>query len=140
MPYGIRYDNDRRIVRITLTTKFELALAKAAARDAMEIASEHDCRALLIDFRDMVLIEETAGVYEFVVSLPELGVKHNVAIACVSCQPDSGHRFLETAARNRGYDVKCFERTQEAEDWLAGESRSPAKGGGTTPGARAVYD
>jgi hypothetical protein len=139
MPYSIRHDADRRIVRISLTSKFELTLAKAAARDAMEIASKHDCKALLMDFRETSLVDETAGIYAFVTSLPELGVKHDVIIACVSCQPDPGHRFLETSARNRGYDVKCFNDVPEAEEWLA--SKSPAAGGtgGSSPGARAFF-
>jgi hypothetical protein len=131
MPYNIRYDADRSIVRITLTSKFELTLAKVAARDAMEIASTHDCKALLMDFRETALVDETAGIYAFVTSLPELGVKHNVIIACVSCQPDPGHRFLETSARNRGYDVKCFRDVSSAEDWLAGKSSAFGGAGGT---------
>jgi hypothetical protein len=139
MPHSIRYDAKRGIVRITLTSKFELPLAKAAARDAMEIASKHDCKSLLMDFRSTALVDETAGIYAFVTSLPELGVKHNMSIACVSCQPDAGHRFLETTARNRGYDVKCFCDVPDAEAWLAGKSSGAGGSTGTTPRSRALY-
>jgi hypothetical protein len=139
MPYSIRYDAERSFVRITLTSKFDLSLTKSAARAAMALASQHDCKALLMDFRETALIDETAGIYALVTSLPELGVKHNVAIACVSCRQDSGHRFLETAARNRGYDVKCFADLAGAESWLAQRASGARKGGGPGSASRAFF-
>jgi len=133
MPYSMRYDSARHFIRISVTSSLDAAVATSLARDAVTLGSRHNCKALLIDFREAVIVEGTLGIYNFANSLPGLGVSRDTRIASIVAENDPDHRFYETVARNRGYDVKYFTDPKLAESWL---DRAPSASNGDKGGAR----
>ncbi len=128
MAFSVRYDRERHLVLVEVTSLIDAAVATSIAREAVSLSSIHDCKEFLMDFRKTAIVEGTMGIYNFANSLPDLGLARDVRIASVISGEDPDHRFYETVARNLGFDVRYFTDGEQAERWLA-ERPSTSKSG-----------
>lgn len=121
MSYSVRYDPKRKIVRIDVEIAVDADLAKEMCLDAIKLARVHECKSVLVAFRESVVADNTMGIYGFAKSLPDLGFDPSVRVANVIPRQDPDHRFFETVAKNQGFEFRYFTDIAEAEEWLCGE-------------------
>ena len=121
MSYAIRYDPEQRIVRTEVETAVNTDIAKAMCLDVLRLARVHECKSVLIIFKESMVEDDTMGIYSFAKSLPDLGFDPSIRVANVIPRQDPDHRFFETVAKNQGFDFRYFTDITQAEDWLRGE-------------------
>lgn len=79
----------------------------------------HGCKAALIDGRKATRNVTTVDLYDLGARLHEIGIQ-GLKVALVNESYDYGitTKFLETVARNRGQNLKAFDRFEAAVAWL----------------------
>ncbi len=124
MAYSVRYDAQRHLVFMHITSTLTISVAKACAIEAADLVLRHNCKSVLTDFRECVPAVETMEIYDFALSLPGIGMARDVRIASVVSKQHPDHRFFETVLKNRGSAVQYFTDTDEALRWLAEQAAS----------------
>jgi hypothetical protein len=124
MQLAIRPDAD--LLRVVATGKFSLKEAKRTFVEMMEEVAANHCSKVLHDGSQLVgNVEAMERFYygEFaaqsVANYESRGVSRATKFAYVLHEPVlDPRRFGETVAINRGMFVKCFEKLQDACEWL----------------------
>ena len=122
MTWDVKYIPDENIVQIETTGTFTLADSVAQIKEAVQLLKENEALLVLCDFSYAVSEISIADLY----SLPKLYLEHGAprTIKVGMVLPGTGHRhkdynFWETRCRNEGFNVKIFDDTQTAKEWLS---------------------
>jgi hypothetical protein len=77
------------------------------------------CNRFLVDATNAPLKADIASQYFFAYEQVEkLHFRRSWKIALLIAPEDSSREFLETAIRNAGYALRCFEQREAAMTWL----------------------
>lgn len=87
----------------------------------VELARQHDCYRVLCDYRKTIVVESTLGIYHSPDIVRQAEMASLFRIALVYARDEADHHFWETAARNRGMNVRIFSNRQKALEWLVVE-------------------
>ena len=114
----IREEQDYLHVRATGTRTFE-AVAEMATQ-ILNACIEHGTDSVLVDVRELEGRLSTIGAYEMPTTVfPKLKGRGLKRAAIVDReQYEDGFPFLETVARNRGFNLHIFSDVDEAIAWL----------------------
>jgi len=86
---------------------------------ARDLGNEHGCQKFLFDMRQAEIIGGTLETYTtgtVPVDIDHTQVRQMIALVFVGDLTD--HRFMETVAVNRGYQVRVFDSMDDAFEWL----------------------
>ena len=86
---------------------------------ARDFGAENDCGRFIFDLREAMILGGTFGAYQAgrVPSDAHHGQRAQM-IALVYAGDLSEHKFLETVAVNRGYNVRVFDDLDAARAWM----------------------
>jgi len=120
MEYTVEFDEANEICTVHVTGKHKrpedsLALQKLAR----DIGDEQGCQQFLFDMTQAEIIASTMDT--FVTGTVPIDTDHRQLqqrIALVYSGDLSDHRFMETVAVNRGYQLRVFDKMDEALDWI----------------------
>jgi len=122
MPYSVTYLEDLGAIETVYTGALAPGELDQAITATGTLAAENLCNRFLVDCRDMAPGGSTLDIWalaEFLASLP-LGIIEREAILLPATERGAEDMtFFETAARNRGLNVRAFEARQDAIAWLA---------------------
>ena len=92
----------------------------AMARDILDACVENRCTKVLVDVRALKGWLSTIEAYDVPsTDFPDLRGRGLQKAAIVDRErPGETYRFFETVARNRGFNVRIFEDTDRAVEWL----------------------
>lgn len=121
MPYTIEYLKDEGIVEILAVGKLTIEDYIKLIEDAVEVLLKKNTRLLYFDTSDLsASIKPTE-----ILSIPELwegiGVSRTNKLAVLIPKDEALHediRFFENVSRNRGWQVKLFDKKDDAFKWL----------------------
>jgi len=105
--------------RISGNTVFEAA--RECAIQMFALAAGSDCKKILLDCRRATTDVGISDIHGFSLQIEHLGCDRQMRVAIVFRSQAVNYQFLETVARNRGFDFRVFTELADAEAWLAGE-------------------
>jgi hypothetical protein len=128
MSYTVQYEEEEKFVYIKYSKKVDVAVLQKGSREAIKLAAKHQCRKILIDAQEMDFSLSTIDIYQLPKTFSDVMVAEGENIwsytrALVVPQIMKDHHFLETVAKNRGHNVKVFENTKDASEWLIAKSK-----------------
>jgi hypothetical protein len=86
--------------------------------EMLDVATRNKCLKMLADLRDTTLMASTIDTFELPNRFEKLGLTSEHKLAIVYTDAENDYRFLESASRNRGLQVRVFADFGEAERWL----------------------
>ena len=121
MPWNATYDPDRAVVRTTYSGIMPPAELEDAFRATMDLAARHCATRFFADCRALEGGHSVLDLFRKVQQLGRSALSRDAREAVVL--PADGPmradvRFWETAARNRGFNVRVFPDSDSAEAWL----------------------
>jgi hypothetical protein len=126
MPYEYTITIREAYVVMALAGPENLADNKASVLYAKQVCSEHGKDRLLVDLRDLSGRTSVIENYEFAAFLAETFWPNVMRLATIYSEKNEDvERFLETAGRNRGLQIRAFSTMEAADAWLVSFS-SPA--------------
>lgn len=95
--------------------------------DVMELNTRRPHTRILVDVRGFAGLLGPFEIMEVVTEdFPRIQPLGVTKIAVVDRQiPRSGEAFMETVARNRGFNMRVFDQLEDAQRWLSEGSESP---------------
>ena len=121
MPWKISFDGQTRIVETTYTGAIGPAELGAAALAPIAAAREHSSKLYLGDCLTLEHAVTLFNIYDLVRFLESLSLERDLKEAILlPLAPEAGAdlKFYETAAQNRGYNVRVFNDRADALRWL----------------------
>ena len=106
---------------MTLPDAFVLDELYAALTRCMELSAQHGCRRFLVDTRAVAQAGDSFDILhlaEQMASLPAGSIEREAILPPLSEATAGDFRFFETAARNRGLNVRIVTSRDEALAWL----------------------
>ena len=98
-----------------LNNTYLLEILKRASR----IAEKHEFRKIMLDLRDMKIIESFIGIYNFPSLAKSMSIPIYLKMAILYLNNHDNFRFLETVCRNSGYyNIHIFNNDDSAIEWL----------------------
>jgi hypothetical protein len=85
------------------------------------LAAAEDCKNILVNCLKANAETEISDIYGFYSRLDEFGCDRQTRVAIVVRGHPEKDKFIETVARNRGFDLRVFAELADAEVWLARE-------------------
>ena len=123
MPYQIEYDQPTGCIRIKVIGELDLALLKAMAQEAGNLAQQYECKRILNDLRLAQPTTSTLEIYTMPKTAEQSGVNIRCKRALVVGDRKEAFNFLETAFVLQGHSVRMFLTTEEAEAWLFSDQK-----------------
>ncbi|MBN2309037.1 MAG: STAS/SEC14 domain-containing protein [Candidatus Hydrogenedentes bacterium] len=120
MDYELTLSDDQMVAVTRFYAPITLKLLETFAEELDGFARQHGITRFLHDVRGVKNEGGPGGDYEFASRLGEFGRSRTDRIAIVIAPGDISHAFFETAARNRGFNIRLFERYEDAIAWLTG--------------------
>jgi hypothetical protein len=95
--------------------------------DVMEFNTQRPYTRILVDIRGLAGFLGPFEIMDVVnEEFPRIQPLRIKKIAIVDRQiPSSGNAFIETVARNRGFNLRVFDSPQDARNWLTKNPRDP---------------
>ena len=119
--YRLIVEKDRDILHIRAMGTRTYDSLMAIVADVMASCREQDTHKVLVDVREMKGMLSTWQALKLVTTgfstLRDVRILHKAAIVDLA-ENRERYRFLETVANNRGYNLRVFENTDEAIEWL----------------------
>ena len=119
MPAEVEFRPEGGHVYMRVFGEVTTETAKGMIAQWMKLASEHNCKKVLTDYREAALGDSITGMYDFVGKMDALGIPRDMQMASVVAQDTDDHVFFEPVARNQGWRYQLFYDLAEAEAWLA---------------------
>jgi hypothetical protein len=121
LPYSVKIDAEKRVVRVHVSGTFDAAEAPRMATDARSAAAESGFN-ILYDIREARAGKlENADIFWLPRNVPALkdpkAARVRVATVYVECQRPVVE-FWENAFRNMGLTARGFEEEEPAIEWL----------------------
>jgi hypothetical protein len=117
--HAVKMAGKRQLIEIRVTEPLTLASLVTYLTEATDLASEHGLRAFLVDTRGIATAMRPMEAIRAVEHLKTCGLPKGARIALVASPDDDSHEFIETAAQNRCFDLRCFNAEDAALSWLS---------------------
>ena len=120
MTYALTAEKDGEILRARATGKRTLETVLGLMRDIYEMNAQHRCSMILVDIAELEGRLKTLDSFELVTT-GFSSVRDGAVVKCaivVGTELDDNYGYLENLAVNRGFNLKMFESTKGAEEWL----------------------
>lgn len=124
MPYTVSIPDSKTYILVEVRVEMSRKIAGEISKEVIPLSKEHDISSLLFDVRTAPNVETVLSNYEWAYSdMPASGADRRVRRALLVAPDDHSHDFVETVARNAGYNMRIFRDEDEAIAWL--EHREP---------------
>ncbi len=110
---------DKDIVLLTTSGTYELGAEVETLKRMASKLKEHNCSRAIFDPSKSNVIARTMESYEKPALYEEIWGDHSISAAIVFRELNEDFRFLETAVRNWGWNVRVFDDYDAAIDWLS---------------------
>jgi len=131
MSYTFEARNEGSYLHVTVTGKNSAANVAKYLAEVREKCVEHRCPYVLIEENLDGPSLGIVTIYNIVREASQRVGSEVQRIACVDVNPEhraENMQFAETAAVNRGVNVRMFATVREAADWLNRSSKQGANG------------
>jgi hypothetical protein len=120
MTYCISIDNIQGLVEVDILGSINLPEAIHFYREMFREVQENSCERILIDHSRSLLNITVSEMYSIPDIWKEMGGSRRLKYALIAPSNSSlsNFRFLETVARNRGYNLLIFSDRQKSMEWL----------------------
>ncbi len=118
MPLDIHYEQEHDCIVVKMTGGLTADLLTEYGKEISLVASKHNCKRLLNDFREVKLNLSAMEIFDAPKILEATGIDSTWKRATVVSGNLEDFHFFETVSINRGYNVKIFIDMKEAIDWL----------------------
>ncbi len=118
MSLNIHYEQEHNYLVAKIIGGLTADLLEKYGREINLVASKHNCKHLLNDFRDVNLKLSMMEVYDAPKILELTGIDKTWKRATVISNNLDNFKFFENVSRNRGYNIKIFTNMTKAIDWL----------------------
>lgn len=126
MEYSITYNDEKKIILITLIGEIDMPTIKTAILEAGKVITEHQCNKIIGDFRETIFSVGTLDIlqlYEFwIQTLKSNHISLQDSKRVIFINPDQKNwekfRFFETISVNRNSRVKIFYNLDLAIEWI----------------------
>ena len=110
---------DGKYIVCRVKQNIEVQLAKEFSKQVDKLSREHGIKKFLFDVRGAPNVESASKNYSFAYDdMADMGLQKDALSAVLADPEDRSHDFIETVARNAGYNVRLFSNEQEAIAWL----------------------
>lgn len=123
MPWSATYSPDLDAVETRYAGRLTPADLDAAIRGTIDLGAQHATHRFLADVRDLEGGHSIVDLYEWIEKLSrDVAGRRMKEAVLVAPQPAGTEfpRFWETAATNRGLNVRLFDDEAAAREWLRG--------------------
>ena len=121
MPSDVTYNSKLQIIEIMHSGTLTVQNIEKTTSEAMALHKELGVNAVLIDTSNLKSVESLTELYDLPRQYDEGGVSRAIRIALVmpetSAARDAG-KFYDNVCHNNGWEVRPFERLDEANEWL----------------------
>ena len=125
MAWRIEFDESRKIICLTFAGRISDEDLRDSSIAAISMIGERSTRNIMSDFTGVTQLDMSVlEVFDLPKSYKDLGLSGPFREAIVSPRQSSVRErvdFFETVCVNRGYDVRTFEDSASALDWLASD-------------------
>ena len=120
MEYTSEHDEDTGICTVQVSGRHKRPEDSLALQQlARELGQQHGCQKFLFDMRQAEIIGGIMDIYEIgTVPVDTDHSQHWQRIALLYAGDLTDHKFLETVATNRWYQLRVFNIKEEAIAWL----------------------
>ncbi len=127
MQYFIDYNDEKKIILITLVGEIDVPTIRTAILEAGKVIIEHQCNRIIGDFRETLFTVGTVDIlrlYEFwIETLKANKINPHESKRVIFINPDQKNwekfRFFETISVNRNSRVKIFYDLDKAVEWIS---------------------
>ncbi|MBT0963610.1 STAS/SEC14 domain-containing protein [Denitromonas iodatirespirans] len=128
MNYAVSLSECGRFVHCCVSDDITVERATQFTRDAAALGARRGVSCYLFDMRGASNVASVFGNYQFAyASLAMIGMARTDRVAMLVDADDHSHDFVETAARNAGYDMKLFTDHEAALAWLKASAQCQAR-------------
>jgi hypothetical protein len=123
VPVTVRYDEDAGVVEMVYVGETSQAETDAAMVEAGMVGVEKLVGRFLVDAREVEGLGsafDVLAIADFLSSLPPGVIEREAVVLPRDPGAAEQMEFFETAARNRGLNVRVFRAREDALAWLAG--------------------
>lgn len=120
MDYTLEYLQDKGYVRVRIEGTVVLPAARECALKVFHLATQTGCKKILLDSSRATVNTEVPDIHMFLSQMESMGGDRQMSIATIFRKQPDKFRYLETAARNRGFNFRVFPDVPDAEAWLSG--------------------
>ena len=122
MSFKVTLSEDGTYVICKITGPLTAEIARESMIELDRMCRAHNIKRVLNDVREVSNVLNVTRNYEFAYKdMVELGIQRDVFGAILTAPEDSSHDFVETVARNAGYNVRVFRDENAAVNWLKSE-------------------
>ena len=114
----IEYLEDMGFVKLTTSGKYELSAEVQTLERMVAALKENNCNRCMFDHRAASVMAPTLISYERSALYEKLWGDRSIRAAVVFQQLTEDYCFLETAARNQGWNIRIFDDYEQALSWL----------------------
>ena len=125
MDYVIQHDEERQIITVTATGKWEMEKDNEMIRQILKAVEESASKKVLVDIRELDFDLPMIHFYERAQGLRDQRLKVSTTSTRVALvysarnkKIDEDVLFFETVARNRNLPYRVFKELEEARTWL----------------------
>lgn len=115
----IAYLENKGIVQLRTSGTYELDAEVETLKRMASKLKEHSCNRCIFDHREANVIASTMASFERSTLYDEIWGDRSTRAAIVFRELNEDFRFLETAMRNRGWNVRIFDDYDAAVNWLS---------------------
>ena len=125
MEYTAQHDEDSGLCTVVVTGTLQRPHDSVKLQQcARDFGGEHNCSRFLFDLTRAQIVGSTTDAFQAGTVPADTDRRQRVqTIALVYAGDASDHKFVETVAVNRGYNVRVFNDFNEAREWLAAGQR-----------------
>jgi hypothetical protein len=122
VPCTVTYLEDAGVIEMVFPQSFSVDEVYAAVGECTTLAEQHGCRRFLVDTRVTSQEGDSFDILrlaEYLSSMPPGAIEKEAVLPPTAGVPAGDFRFFETAARNRGLNVRIMTSREEALAWLS---------------------
>lgn len=119
MPYTVSISESKRFIRIVVRVEMSRKVAAEIASEAVPMAKKLGIENFLYDVREAPNVETVLSNYEWAYKdMAAVEADRRARRALLVHPDDHSHDFVETVARNAGYNMRIFHDEEKAVAWL----------------------
>jgi hypothetical protein len=126
----IEFLPDKGYILARISGPVSLQIARRLIADVAEASRKNGCTRIMMDVRQATAKASTLDLHGFASHLEDYGLDRLMKVAVVTSKTLGSPHFVETVARNRGFDLTVFYHYAEGEAWLV-RNAVPAPDGGS---------
>ncbi len=121
MNYTLEFLSGNGYVQARLSGNIVVEALRECAIQMFALAAGCDCKKILLDCCRATVDTGISDIHGFFSQIEHLGCDRQMGVAIVLRNQPEKYQFIETVARNRGFDFRVFTELADAEAWLAGQ-------------------